>query len=229
MNMSTITLFDNSQIAAASATLSLPEKGNASCSVKVVNSSVYPLLITSTSQGGAPVEVLPPYTFAIMPNPVNYTAALLVEKGTGLSAPANQYVTATYIDQVMNYQFGPISELAAGSVPSANVKNTVSTDLGVGFVRLGGGGTKYAGSGVVAVTFTSRLTGKVTVAQQIVLFNQGTANVSFWGDEDGNTGSAPSDAPVLVPGGSFSLAWATQHIYLSSAGTSVPVEVQGWG
>lgn len=129
MNMSTITLFSNSQIAAATATLTLPEKGNASCSVKVVNSSVYPLLITATSQGGAPVEVLPPYTFAIMPNPVSYTASLLVDKGTGLSAPANQYVTVTYIDQVMNYQFGPISELAAGSVPNGLVVNDSSSPV----------------------------------------------------------------------------------------------------
>lgn len=227
MNTRHETIWDNVSISEASSPLSQTVTGNAVCGIRIQNRSIYPLLVTEKSTG-APVEEIPSMSYCVLPNPVDFILTLLVASNN-LTPPASQKVTLTYINTPVTYQFGALTQLQGQSQPTSEVTNTLSTDVGVGFVRLKGGGTFYAGSGITAVNFTNPLTGKAQPAQQVVLFNSGQSNVSFWGDEDGNTGTVPSDAPVLVPGGSFSLAWATQAIYLASTGTQIPVQVQGWG
>lgn len=221
-------VWDNATLQGASAPLTQKVFGNSVCGVRIQNRSVWVLMVTETATG-APVEELPPFSWVLIPNPVDYTFQLLVANNN-LTKPADMRVSVTYVDTPVTYAYGSISPLSGQSIPlsgidsasnGVNVNNTVGTDIGKGFTRLSGGGTMYASSGgITVVTFSS-------VAQQVVLLNQGSANVSFWGDEDGGS-QIPADAPILLPGGSFSLAWSTLHIYLSSNGTNIPVQVQGW-
>ena len=212
------TIWSNIVLQSVTAPLSQQVFGNSVCGIRIQNRTVWVMMITETATG-APVDELPPLSWVLIPNPMDFTLALLVASNN-LTKPADMKVSVTYVDTPVTYAYGTLSPLSGQSIPDSQVNNTISTDIGKGFTRLSGGGTIYTSStGVTQVTFSA-------LAQQVVLLNQGSANVSFWGDENGPT--QPADAPVLLPGGSFSLAWSTQNIYLASTSNQVPVQVQGW-
>lgn len=190
--------------------------------INVNNPTAVTVVVTLWSQQTP--GATPKLSFAVQP----YTA-VLQPTGSWLYGEITTTGTdATY--QVV--QIFPLEGvLAAGSWPlypapqtiSTAIQGTVATDIGVGFPRLKGGGTFYPRSGgTTAVTFAK-------TSQQVMVFNQGNDQVSVWGDEDGNTGSVPTDAINLPGGGNLGVPWATGHIYLATTGTQVPVQVQAWG
>lgn len=214
-------IWNNATLQSATAPLNQQVFGNSVCAVRIQNRSVWVLMVTETATG-APVDELPPLSWIMIPNPVDFTLSLLVSDNN-LTKPADMKVSVTYVDTPVSYAYGSLSPLSGQSIPDSQVNNTISTDIGVGFPRLKGGGTFYPSSGgTTTVTFAK-------TSQQIMVFNQGSDQISLWGDEDGNTGSVPTDAINLPGGGNLGVPWATGHIYLATTGTQVPVQVQAWG
>ncbi len=201
---------------------------------EILNYSPYFLLLGTTESGAESqtdphfITILEPWEGLRMSVPPSTTmTTLYIGAATKLSQNDMAFGSVTNLPGVSYVLYNTVVAPTRWRLISQGVTSlplsAMITDVGFGFTRLHGGGTIYcSNSGIAPVTFSQ-------TAQQVVVFNQGNANVSFWGDEDADSVTTPADAIVLVPGGSFSLAWQTLHLYFSTTGTQVPVQVQGWG
>lgn len=226
-------LYSATQVAAGTLPLR-PINLGTNLAFEILNYSPYFLLLGTTESGAESqtdphfITIIEPWEGIRMAVPTGTTMTTLYISGaTNLSQNNMTFGSVTSLPGV-SYVLYPTTvsptrwKLISQGITSLP-QSAMITDVGYGFTRLHGGGTIYcSNTGITSVTFSQ-------TAQQIVVFNQGGTNISFWGDEDGNVSTTPSDALVLVPGGSFSLAWQTLHLYFSTTGTQVPVQVQGWG
>ena len=112
-------IWNNATLQEATAPLSLPVFGNSVCGVRIQNRSVWVLMVTETATG-APVEELPPFSWVLIPNPVDYTFQLLVANNN-LTKPADMRVSVTYVDTPVTYAYGTISPLSGQSLPISGI------------------------------------------------------------------------------------------------------------
>lgn len=143
-------VWDNATLQGASAPLTQKVFGNSVCGVRIQNRSVWVLMVTETATG-APVEELPPFSWVLIPNPVDYTFQLLVANNN-LTKPADMRVSVTYVDTPVTYAYGSISTQNGQSNPyvtgevGLSAGTTVSLPAGTS-VTLADGSTVALASG----------------------------------------------------------------------------------
>lgn len=121
------TIWSNSVLQSATAPLSQQVFGNSVCGIRIQNRTVWVMMITETATG-APVDELPPLSWVLIPNPLDFTLALLVASNN-LTKPADMRVSVTYVDTPVTYAYGTISPLSGQSIPGQLVQNDVSAPV----------------------------------------------------------------------------------------------------
>lgn len=120
-------IWNNATLQAATAPLNQQVFGNNVCAVRIQNRSVWVLMVTETATG-APVEELPPMSWCLIPNPVDFTFNLLAESNN-LPKPSDMKVSVTYVDSPVSYAFGTLNPLNGQSIPSQLVTNDISNPV----------------------------------------------------------------------------------------------------
>ena len=174
-------VWDNATLQGASAPLTQKVFGNSVCGVRIQNRSVWVLMVTETATG-APVEELPPFSWVLIPNPVDYTFNLLVASNN-LTKPADMRVSVTYVDTPVSYAYGTISTQNGQSNPyvtgevGLSAGTTVSLPAGTS-VTLADGSTVALASGTAVDLASGATVGIDSSANTIQLASGGAVGLS---------------------------------------------------